>query len=78
MYGKFLAKLSLVFLWMPLAVAGNIAEEVLPVTDLIKALQSGGYIIYMRHGLTDHVQRDKNGVNFDDCSSQRNLSEEGV
>ena len=70
-------KLSLFFVWIPLAVAGNVPEDVLPVTDLIKALQSGGYIIYMRHGLTDHTTRDMNDQNFDDCSRQRNLSSKG-
>jgi len=70
-------KLSLFFLWVPLAVAGNVPEDVLPVSDLIRALQSGGYIIYMRHGLTDHIQRDKDNQDFDDCSEQRNLSEDG-
>ena len=72
-----LRKLSLFFLCLPLAVASNVPEDVLPVTDLIKALQSGGYIIYMRHGLTDHITRDMNDLNFDECSKQRNLSENG-
>jgi len=46
---------------------------------LIKKLQSGGYIMYMRHGKTVRKQanRNKKAVDFTDCKSQRNLSSEG-
>lgn len=45
--------------------------------QLIKALQSGGYIIYMRHGPTVHEQKDRERRQLMDCSKQRNLSPEG-
>lgn len=45
--------------------------------ELISALQGGGHIIYMRHSPTDHTQKDDNPTDFDDCASQRNLSEKG-
>ena len=52
--------------------------EVLTSAQLVEALQSGGHIIYMRHSITDHEQRDSNRNNINDCSSQRNLSTEGI
>jgi len=49
-------------------------------TALIKKLQTGGYIIYMRHGKTVRKQtnRNKKAVDFSNCDSQRNLSSEGL
>jgi phosphohistidine phosphatase SixA len=46
-------------------------------SELIKALQAGGHIIYMRHGPTEHTQHDSERETFDDCTQQRNLSEAG-
>jgi len=51
--------------------------EVLPASELIKSLQTGGYIMYMRHGATDQTQRDNNQSDFTDCNNQRNLSAAG-
>lgn len=45
--------------------------------DLVDALVGGGYVIYFRHGKTDHSTFDTDRVNMDDCSKQRLLSEEG-
>lgn len=65
------------FFYTPLAIAKNINSETLSAPALIKSLQSGGYIIYMRHGPTDHNQKDKSRDNLNDCSLQRNLSNKG-
>ena len=65
------------FVWSPLVLAEPVFSEILPTSDLIKALQSGGHIIYMRHGKTDHGQKDVNRHNLEDCNGQRNLSAEG-
>ena len=46
------------------------------ISALIKDLQSGGYILYMRHGMTNHEQKD-NTLDFTDCTKQRNLSRSG-
>ena len=68
----------LVFFYVHSAFAENtVVQEVLPATELIKLLQSGGYIIYMRHSITNHDQKDTNRSNLEDCRSQRNLSELG-
>ena len=56
----------LVFCSIPLIVAAPVASEVLTTPELIKALQSGGHIIYMRHGPTDHLQKDKDRHNLKD------------
>ncbi|MCK4704801.1 MAG: histidine phosphatase family protein [Gammaproteobacteria bacterium] len=65
------------FLWMPIALAQPVFSEIIPTADLIKALQSGGHVIYMRHGETDHTQKDINRDNLEDCNGQRNLSARG-
>lgn len=51
---------------------------------LLAELRQGGYIIYMRHGPTNKAEQPKEQVllkagefRLDDCSTQRNLSEEG-
>ena len=48
----------------------------LSTIELINGLQTGGYIIYMRHGMTNHEQKD-NTQDFNDCTQQRNLSNSG-
>ena len=72
-----LSVLAPVFFWSPAVLADPVSSEILSTPDLIKALQSGGHIIYMRHGPTNLSQKDVDRDNFEDCSSQRNLSAEG-
>lgn len=45
--------------------------------ELVKALQSGGHVVYMRHTRTDKSQEDLDHTNLSNCATQRNLSEEG-
>lgn len=47
--------------------------------ELIEALKSGGYIIYMRHGITTrkNKNRNKQPIDLTRCETQRNLTEEG-
>ena len=40
-------------------------------------LQRGGQVVMIRHGLTDAGVGDPAGFRVDDCSTQRNLNEEG-
>ena len=65
------------------------AEEPVPaltgLADIVKALRAGGYIIYMRHSLTNRdelIREEKSGrasrFSLDDCVTQRNLSPEGI
>lgn len=53
------------------------ARADLPSNDLVKALQSGGYVVYMRHTKTNKTQEDLDHSDLSNCSTQRNLSEEG-
>ena len=45
--------------------------------QLIEKLQQGGYVLYVRHAATDHTQVDSDLSDFNNCGTQRNLSEQG-
>jgi len=67
-----------------LPLCSSVATESLVVENttlnLINKLQSGGYIIYMRHAKTNRKQANRNTqqLDFDNCATQRNLSDEGI
>jgi hypothetical protein len=44
---------------------------------LAGALRKGGYVLYFRHTATDFSQSDMAMTTYEDCKSQRNLTEEG-
>src|SRR5687768_7239726 len=44
---------------------------------LVAALRKGGYTLYFRHTATDFSQNDSAMTRYDDCASQRNLTELG-
>lgn len=44
---------------------------------LVEKLRKGGYVIVFRHSTTDWGQRDAEVTNFEDRSTQRNLSKPG-
>jgi broad specificity phosphatase PhoE len=48
-----------------------------PKADLPAKLREGGYVLVFRHSLTDWSQRDADVTNFEDRTTQRNLSAEG-
>ncbi len=59
--------------------------ELTGVPEIAKALRTGGYVVYMRHGRTnrDEIEleaksRETGRFSIDDCSTQRNLSAEGL
>ena len=45
--------------------------------ELVKALQSGGYVVYLRHTKTQKGQEDLDHKNLSNCTTQRNLSKAG-
>jgi hypothetical protein len=45
--------------------------------SLLSQLRRGGVIIVIRHAATDRSQPDADPVDFSDCSTQRNLTDEG-
>jgi phosphohistidine phosphatase SixA len=65
------------FLFPPNILADTISSEIISTPELVKTLQSGGHIIYMRHGPTNLKEKDTDRGNIDDCSRQRNLSVKG-
>lgn len=69
--------LLLVFFWNSTVLADAVPSKILTTPNLIKALQSGGHIIYMRHGKTNTLEKDSKRRNFKDCKNQRNLSKIG-
>lgn len=54
------------------------AEAVLPgLSAVLPELRKGGYVFYIRHGLTDQSGANDADADFSRCETQRNLSEEG-
>ena len=43
----------------------------------LKSLREGGYVLYLRHTSTDFSQNDAAMKSFQDCASQRNLTDKG-
>jgi len=61
----------------PMVSAAENTTKARPVNSLlIDSLRQGGYILYVRHGEAS-VGEDQPDLIFSDCSTQRNLSEEG-
>jgi phosphohistidine phosphatase SixA len=44
---------------------------------LLSALRGGGYVLYFRHAATDFGQSDERMTGFEDCATQRNLTDRG-
>jgi hypothetical protein len=44
---------------------------------LVAKLREGGYVLYMRHASTDFGQNDSRMTSYEDCASQRNLTDQG-
>jgi phosphohistidine phosphatase SixA len=57
--------------------AAEIAATPLAGKDLLAALRRGGYVIYFRHAATDFGQNDNRMSGYEDCATQRNLSDGG-
>ena len=57
--------------------AQTTAKPPLQGVELLTMLRAGGSVLYFRHADTDFSQRDSQGMNFDDCAAQRNLTERG-
>jgi phosphohistidine phosphatase SixA len=63
-----------------LFLAGTAAAPRLHADDdqVWRALQGGGHIVLMRHGLTQPETSEPPGARVDDCTTQRNLGEAGT
>jgi phosphohistidine phosphatase SixA len=74
-------------MWMALGWGGAVFAapavavpfEEYPVTpDLLREMRQGGFVLYVRHGITDNSRADRlPSVDLNDCSTQRQLSDEG-
>jgi len=78
---KIIGFLCIIFIssWSQTVSADAKYAAVQPPHKLIEALKSGGYIIYMRHGITTRKDknRTKKAIDLTRCETQRNLTEEG-
>jgi phosphohistidine phosphatase SixA len=63
--------------WSALACPVGAAAEELDGQALFAALRRGGYVVYLRHSITDLSQADAKPVTIGDCATQRNLSADG-
>ncbi len=71
-----LATLALL-LRSPLGAAAADDSGTLSGPPLLAALRAGGMILYFRHASTDFGQNDEHMTGYEDCSRQRNLTEQG-
>jgi hypothetical protein len=52
-------------------------KDALSGPALLNALRRGGYVIYIRHTSTDFGQNDEGMTSYEDCTKQRNLTDQG-
>jgi len=63
---------------LPASAAAPTFTEILATRDTLAALRTGGFTLYLRHAPTDTSRGDRYpSVDLKDCSTQRQLSEEG-
>jgi hypothetical protein len=67
--------MSKAFLLALLWFAGGALAQV--DASLLAKLREGGYVLYMRHASTDFSQNDARMTSYEDCASQRNLTDKG-
>jgi phosphohistidine phosphatase SixA len=76
----FLIALAWAFAPAAPAVADGTGQQLVPRRQgmpLMEALRQGGYTVLLRHTATEEFAPDPATFNIDDCSTQRNLSDEG-
>jgi hypothetical protein len=67
--------MRLALLLQVLLFAGAAAAE--PDAKLLAELRQGGYVLFLRHTSTDFSQDDSRMTRFEDCATQRNLTDKG-
>jgi hypothetical protein len=53
------------------------AADPIPNQNLVAELRKGGYVLYIRHTSTDFSRNDAQMTSFEDCASQRPLTDKG-
>jgi phosphohistidine phosphatase SixA len=69
------ALIPLMLLAATIVTTGAASAE--PPTDLLPELKKGGYVLFMRHPLTNPDQADTDPLNLDNINAQRQLSDDG-
>ena len=59
------------------AARSSVPSRALPPAVLLSELRKGGHVLYFRHASTDFSQNDERMKGYEDCTHQRNLTEEG-
>lgn len=62
---------------IPAAANATTTTATLAGAELANALRRGGYILYFRHTATDFAENDSRMTGYDDCNTQRNLTDAG-
>lgn len=63
--------------WLAPALAVDAPADTLRGPALVSALRQGGLILYFRHASTDFGQNDDQMTGYEDCTKQRNLTDQG-
>src|SRR5687768_11059515 len=53
------------------------AATAAPSAELLAQLRQGGHVLFLRHTSTDFSQDDSRMKSFEDCATQRNLTDKG-
>lgn len=48
-----------------------------PDASIVQQLRQGGYVLYLRHASTDFTRNDSRMTSYEDCATQRNLTDKG-
>jgi hypothetical protein len=64
-------------LLVSLALAAFVGLAAAADAALVEKLRHGGYVLYIRHASTDFSQNDSRMTSYEDCSTQRNLTDKG-
>lgn len=74
----------LLFVVVLLAGCGGASDETAPQeagglgpVELVRRLQDGGLVVYLRHAATDQSENDAGLIDPADCTTQRNLNDAG-
>lgn len=71
------ASFSKMIFWLMLLVASGALAEDKNGNALVRELQNGGYVVFIRHGNTNPDHKDTDTTNLGDCTTQRNLIPSG-
>ena len=83
---RLMRKVTLALVLATLTMAGLFAQPAAVATEpspplanaaLLDALRTGGFVLYFRHTSTDFGQNDDRMTGNEDCSLQRNLTDQG-